>query len=97
MTDTSDQVVFPLKKPIEQDGKTYTSLTFNEATAGDLALADSITGELTKTLAILAGMADVSIHVIKKIKASDLKALNEKVAPLMGEAVTLGQGTGPTS
>lgn len=98
--DVDDQVVFPLSKPIEHNGTTYTSLTFNEATAGDLAAGENFKGELTKTLAILAGMADVPLQVINKIRARDLKVLNDLVAPLMGEDAPKGKTpatTGQTS
>ena len=82
MTDT---VTVTLSKPIEHKGNTYSDLTFREATAGDLAIADAVTGEMSKTLAILASMAGVELAIIKNVRARDLSPMIEKVAPLMGE------------
>jgi len=82
MTDT---VTVTLSKPIEHKGHIYSELTFREATAGDLATADAVTGDMTKTLTILACMATVELAVIKNVRACDLAPMIEKVAPLMGE------------
>jgi hypothetical protein len=96
MNDDTDQVTFPLSKPISHNGTTYNSLTFREATAGDLATGESVSGDLTKTLAILACMADVPLQVVRQIRARDLKALNDLVAPLMGEDAPKGKTPAPT-
>lgn len=82
MTDT---VTFTLAKPIEHNGKSFSEFTFEEATAGDLAAADIVQGELNKTLAVFASMAGVPIQVMRKIKAKDLGRLSLEVAPLLGE------------
>ena len=90
MTDT---VTFTLKKPVTVGEKTYSELTFKEATAGDMALGDAVSGEFTKTLAILAGMAGVPLQVMKAIKASDIGPLTAAVAPLLGESGTAAGST----
>ena len=79
-------VTFNLSSPIEHNGQAYTTLTFNEATAGDLAAADVVKGETTKTLAIFASMSETPIQVMRKIKARDLGRLAVEVAPLLGES-----------
>lgn len=80
-----DTVTVPLSKPIKHKEKTYTELTFREATAGDLAVADVANGNMSRTLVILACMADVELPIVKLIRARDLAVVMEKVAPLMGE------------
>lgn len=80
-----DTITFPLSKPVEHKGKTYTELTFREATAGDLAVGDAVNGDMNKTLAILACMAGVELAVIRGVPARDLGPMVAKVAPLLGE------------
>lgn len=83
MTDT---ITIPLSKPISHDDKTIASLTFREATVGDMCLADAVQGDLQKMLAILSGMSNVPLPVLKQIRAREFNAILEKVKPLMGEA-----------
>ncbi len=82
----SDTITIPLSKPIEHDGKTIASLTFREATVGDMCLADAVQGDLQKMLAILSGMSNVPLPVLRQIRAREFNAILEKVKPLMGEA-----------
>lgn len=89
----TDAVTYELKKPITVDNKTYTNFTFREATAGDLVVGDKFDGNLGKTLAILACMADVPLNVMKAVKASDLGPLTDATAPLLGESITAAGST----
>ena len=84
MTKTFDPVTVPLASPIEYDEKIYSELTFREAELGDLCASDHFKGEMQKTAAVLAGMADVTLPVIKRLKARDLSAIMDKVGHLMG-------------
>ncbi|MBD8556914.1 phage tail assembly protein [Rhizobium sp. CFBP 8762] len=84
-TTIPDSITVKLSKPIEHADKQYDELTFEEATAGDLAVVDSVSGETTRMLAILASMSGVPLQVIKKIKARDLTRIIKEVEPLMGE------------
>jgi hypothetical protein len=84
----SDTVTYTLKKPITVKGQTYTSLTFREATAGDMVAGEKFEGNLGKTLAILACMAGVEYAVMKEIRASDILPLTEATASLLGESST---------
>lgn len=79
-----DPVTCQLARPIEHDGKTISSLTFREATLGDMILADSATGEMAKAAIALAAMAGVPYDVIKKIGARDANVIMKSVADLMG-------------
>lgn len=88
MSNTFDPVTVPLLVPITHGEKIYAELTFREAELGDLCAADAVTGEMQKTAAILAGMAEVPIQAIRKLKARDLAAITDKVGPLMGNEKT---------
>lgn len=86
----SETVTINLKKPITQgeDEKavTLTKLTFREATVGDLCRADAVQGDLTKTAAILSGMADVDLPTFQKLGSADLAAVMTAIGPLLGES-----------
>lgn len=84
MSNEFDPITVPLQNPIEHDGKSYAELTFREAELGDLCSADHFKGEMTKTAAILAGMAEVPVQVIRKLKARDANVIIERVGHLMG-------------
>jgi len=81
----TENITVTLAKPVEHNGAVYSSFTFREATAGDLATADAVSGNVNQTLAMLACMADVPIQAMKKIKARDLKRVMASVGGLMGE------------
>ena len=93
-TPTPETVTFPLTKPITNGETTITSLTFREATAGDACLADAVTGEFTKMLAILSGMCGQPLSVLKQIPIREMNLIVSKAEQLMGEAKAAG---GPTS
>lgn len=83
MTDT---ITVKLSKLISFNGETFAELTFREATAGDARRAEEVTGEFSRSLAILAGMAGVSLEVMDKIPLRELNRIIEQVVPLMGES-----------
>lgn len=87
-------VTVPLSKPIEHDGKTIVSLTFREATVGDMCAADLVQGDFQKMVAVLAGMANVSMPVMKMLPSRDFTRITEAVSHLMGESQA---ATGSTS
>lgn len=87
MTTNFDPVTVTLASPIEHDGKTFATLTFREAELGDLCAGDHFDGQLQKTAALLAGMAQVSLPVIKRLKARDLATITDKVGHLMGNDI----------
>ena len=74
-----------LNTPIEHDGKTYSELTFREAETGDLMAADIFEGKNSKSIAILACMAEMPLPAFRKIKLRDLNRIMDEAAPLMGE------------
>lgn len=90
----TENITVTLAKPVEHNGTIYSEFTFREATAGDLATADAVKGNVNQTLAMLAATADVPIQAIKKITTRDLKRVMAAVDDLMGEQDEDG---GPTS
>jgi hypothetical protein len=46
--------------------------------------ADAVSGELAKTAAVLASMADVPFQAIKKLAMSDMNSVMAKVGHLLG-------------
>lgn len=85
-------VTVTLSAPIEHNGATYTKFTFREAEVGDLMAADAVKGEMSKIIAVLAGMADTSLLVFKKIKSKDLNLIMAETASLMGEEAPVTTG-----
>ena len=79
-----DPKTVTLSTPVEHSGNTYSVLTFREATAGDLAAADLVNGNMNQTLAILASISETPLPAFKKIKARDLKRIMAEVGDLMG-------------
>jgi hypothetical protein len=82
----SETVTVTLSKPVTHDDKTVASLTFREATAGDACVAESVSGDFQRTLALVASMAGISLPLAKKISLRDVQIITGKVAHLMGEA-----------
>jgi hypothetical protein len=89
-----ESVTVKLRTPIEVDGKKVESLTFREATAGDVAASDSVKGETSKMLAILSGMSDTPLPAIKRISMYDLNQVIGATAALLGNGDT-PETTGP--
>lgn len=82
-----------LSTPVEHNGQTYSELKFREATIGDLIMGDAVSGELTKTMAVLASISDLPLPAFKKIAARDLNAIMKATADLLGNepATTTGE------
>ena len=78
-------VTYTLRAPIEHKGTTYQTLTFREATTGDMVIADKFDGPNGKLMAVLASMADVPLPAFHKIPQRDFNKLVLAVADLMGE------------
>lgn len=93
----SETVTIPLSRPIEHDGKQIASLTFREATVGDMCGADAVEGEFQKMVAVLSGMAGVSIPTMKQIPARDFARITEAVGHLMGESPSAAGSTSSPS
>lgn len=73
-----------LSKPVTHNEKTYSELTFREAQVGDFMVADSFSGQMSKTIATLAVMCDVPLPAFKKIGAADFNAILDKTKELLG-------------
>lgn len=76
-------MIFPIEitfgRPIEHDGKTYKSLTFDEITIGTQIAMEEENGGPRTILIALAGMAEVPLDVISKIRSSDFKTIEKCV------------------
>ena len=77
-----------LSCPVEHNGKTITTLTFREATVGDLMVAGHFNDQMSQTMATLASISDTPLPAFKKIKARDLKVIMVEVADLLGNEET---------
>lgn len=75
---------FTLTYPIEHEGKTYTTFSFRELTMGDMVASEKINGGLAQTAFMLSRSADVPEAVILKMRATDLKRLENLVDRLLG-------------
>jgi hypothetical protein len=84
MTDMYGPKSVTLSSPIEVKGQPVSVLTFREATAGDLATADAVPGNMNQTLAILAAISEIPLPAFRKIKARDLKRIIAEVGDLLG-------------
>lgn len=90
---TDETISYTLKKPVVHDGKTYAELTFREVEAGDFMTAEQFGGQMSKTIVILALMADVPLPAFKRIKGRDLNAIMDKTKEILGndEESTTGE------
>ncbi|UFW80030.1 phage tail assembly protein [Rhizobium sp. SU303] len=90
---TDDTVQHTLKKPIEHGDKTYSQLTFREATVGDIMLAEQFAGgQVSKSVVMLASMADVPLPAFKKISARELNKILDLTKDFLGnEDSTTGE------
>lgn len=73
-----------LSTPLTVGKQTVTSLTFRKAKLKDVIAADSVTGDLSKTCAVLASMAGVSYPEFKELEMDDLNAIIAQVGDLLG-------------
>ena len=80
-----------LSTPVEHNGTTYQTLTFREATVGDMMAAAMFKDDTSQTMAVLASISDVPLPAFKKIKVRDLKHIMAEVGDLLGnDAGTTG-------
>lgn len=82
-----------LSSPIEVKGQMVSTLTFREATVGDLMMSAQFKDEMSKTMAILAAVSDTPLPAFKQVKARDLTRIMAEVGDLMGNemAATTGE------
>lgn len=92
MTEKTDTITVQLSKPISFNGETATSLTFREPTAGDICLGDMVEGQFQKSLAIMAGMAGITLPLMKEVSARDLRRIEKEAAPFLEALVEAMDG-----
>lgn len=87
MTDIELPIVVPLTKAVEHGGKTYTQVTIDrEPEVGDLAAMDPFEGQVMKSVALIASLADMPVPAVKKIRARDFAVLSTRLEPVLGNA-----------
>jgi phage FluMu protein gp41 len=79
-----DNITVSLLSPITVGEVTIDSLTFREAEVGDLIEAADCKNEIERMAVMMAGVTGVSLPIIKKLKARDLKNIMSKVGSLLG-------------
>ena len=77
---------YKLSTPVTFNGKTFDELTFRKMKVKDACVADHVTGQTSKGLAILASIADVPLPVIMDMDIDDLEGAQEAALPFMGKA-----------
>lgn len=82
-------LTFKLDDPVEHDGTTYSELIFRKMKARDLIAGDGVQGEMRKTFALYASMADVPIEVVEELGLDDFSRMALEVAPLMGKSAEI--------
>ncbi len=87
MSNNGKTITFTLSDPVDFNGVVVTDLTFRPPTTGDLVSCDAFDGPNAKSMALLAGMADVTIPFMKKVSLVDFVAMTEAVAPFMPAAL----------
>ncbi len=80
----SAKITVTLSKPIEHNGTSYSELSFRDPELGDFIAADAIKGELGKTAAVLASMADIPFPAMKRLAMHDMNKIMDAVGHLMG-------------
>ena len=78
-----EPITVPLSSPIEVDGEMVLELTFVQPVLADLCVADRFDGEMSKTAAVLARMAGVPVHAMKRVSVRDVFTIVERVSPLL--------------
>ena len=87
MTDIEFPIVVPLSKPVEHGGKTYSQVTIDrEPEIGDLAAMDPFEGQVMKSVALIASLADMPVPAVKKIRARDFAVVSKRMEPVLGNA-----------
>jgi hypothetical protein len=84
MTETK---TLTLSKPIKDtDGKEIRDLTLREPTVGDLIAAESFTGRIAYTTAMIAAITGIVIPVLKTMTATDFDRVDRAIGELMGNS-----------
>lgn len=85
MSTEPEKITIALSRPVTHDEKTIASLTFREATAGDACAAELVDGNLQRTLALVASMAEISLPLAKKLPLQDFHATLPRLRPSWGK------------
>lgn len=87
MGDRVDSITVTLDVPVTFKDRTYSELTFGRRKAKHLLKMDAVKGEIAKSFALYAAMADVPFQVIEELDGDDYERIAEETLPLMGKSV----------
>ena len=68
-----------LDHPITVDGAEVSSLSFRRAKVSDLQAVENVSGDLSKTVALAANLAEVSPEAFKPMDAADFSKVAEVI------------------
>lgn len=86
MSNKPKTITFTPSEPVEAGGETYEKLIFQRMRVRHMVAMDKVAGEVRKTTALFASMADVPIQVIDELDIDDFERLSKEVEPLMGNS-----------
>ncbi|MDR1828635.1 MAG: phage tail assembly protein [Methylobacteriaceae bacterium] len=90
-----------LKKPIKDGDRLITELDIDEPTLGDIEASSKVmqkeNNEIAAMMALLANHTGLSMDVIRRIPASDIKKIRAVLDPLFSELGETGADSPPTS
>lgn len=76
-----------LTYPIQLEGNTVDAITIRRPQARDLKMMEkSKGGDITKSIELIASLADIPPTAVDDLDASDFQKVNEAVADFLGQA-----------
>lgn len=76
--------IIPLKRPVEHEGKSWTEIDFDPSLGAlEQLQKDLLAGvpEITAMIALIVADGDVPIEVAKRVRQSDLEAVQAEIKP----------------
>jgi len=79
-------LTFTPEEPIAVGNAVHETLTFERLRVRHMVAMDKVEGNMRKTVAMFAAMADVPMPVIDELELDDFERLSEELMPLMGKS-----------
>lgn len=83
-------ITITLKHPIKIDGREAAQLTLRRPKVRDLERMDKVSGEMAKTVALVADLAEITPDQVRELDAGDFNVVAEALAGFL-------EGFRPTS
>ncbi len=87
MTERLEFLDFTLETPVTVNGETHEVLHLKRQRGKDLVVMDKFQGQLQRSYAMYASMADVTLPVIEAMDGDDIERLTEEAVPLLGKSM----------